>query len=241
MARLSVNVDHVATLRQARGVDYPDPVQAAVLADLAGVNGITVHLRQDKRHIQERDVYLIRHIIKSHLTLEMAATEEMFEIAKGIVPDMVTLVPENAGEITTEGGLNLDENPDYLEEFINRLQKEVGCVACLFIDPDEETVKNAARLKADFIELHTGKYAEAHDIEEELKEFRRLERMAHLGFKLKLGVNAGHGLNYRNVINIANIKPIEEFSIGHSIIARSVFVGIERAVKEMMEIVRSHE
>ncbi|MBN1754793.1 pyridoxine 5'-phosphate synthase [bacterium] len=237
MARLSVNVDHVATLRQVRGGNYPDPIHAAVIADLAGANGITVHLRQDRRHIQERDVYLISHIVKSHLTLEMAPTEEMFAVAKQMVPDMVTLVPERQQELTTEGGLNLLEEPQYLENYINRLQKEVGCVVCLFINPDEEMVKNADRLKADFVELHTGAYAEAKDIEEEIKQLRQIERMAHLGYKLKLGVNAGHGLNYHNVANIAKISPIEELSIGHSIIARSVFVGLERAIKEMLELI----
>lgn len=238
MSRLSVNVDHIATLREARGEGYPDPIYAIPSIELAGADGITVHLRKDRRHIQERDLLLIRHMCKTHLTLEMAPTEEMLGIADKASPDMVTLVPEEESEITTLGGLDTEENPEFLKEYIAQL-KNLGCVVTLFIDPDEKSVKNADRLEADFVELHTGLYAESDDIEEEVTNLRQLEKMATLAKKSKLGVNAGHGLNYNNVENVAALDPVDELSIGHSIISRSVFVGIEQAVKDMIELINN--
>ncbi len=236
MPRLSVNVDHIATLREVRGTEYPDPLYAIPAIELAGAHGITVHLRGDRRHIQERDLYLIRHMAKTHLTLEMAATEEMLKIVDKSSPDMVTLVPEEENEQTTLGGMNLEDNPEFLKEYIAELQ-HLGCVVSLFIDPQEQDIKHAAKLKADYVELHTGLYADAENIEEEYVQLRQIEKMATLAKKSKLGVNAGHGLNYNNVEALIEIKTIDELSIGHSIISRAVFVGIEQAVRDMLELI----
>lgn len=237
MSRLSVNVDHVATLRQTRGEKYPDPVHAAVIVEQAGADGVTVHLRRDRRHITDRDLILIRQVVSSHLTLEMAPSQEMADIAVKYKPDMVTLVPEKAGEPTTERGFDLAEEGGLLEGLIEQLSSE-GIIVCLFVDPTEENMKAAAALHADYVELNTSYYSSSRSFEEEVSALRIIEKAAHLGSKLKLGVSAGHGLNYRNISNIAALEPIEEFSIGHSIIARAVFVGLERAVIEMMKAIR---
>ncbi len=237
MSRLSVNIDHVATLRQARGEDYPNPVHAAVMVEQAGADGVTLHLRSDRRHINDRDAYLVRQIVSSHLTIEMAHNQEMIDIALQIKPDMVTLVPERPQENTTERGFDLAEESGELESPIEQLSNE-GIIVSLFVNPTEENMKAAAALAADYVELNTSFYAEAKSFEEEISALRIIEKAAHLASKLKLGVAAGHGLNYHNVTNIAAIEPIEELSIGHSIIARALFIGIDQAVREMMTNIR---
>lgn len=234
--RLSVNVDHIATLRQARRGDEPDPVAGALLAEMAGADGVIVHLREDRRHIQDRDLRLLREVVKTHLNMEMAPTEEMVSIAQEVGPDMVTLVPERREELTTEGGLDVAGKDHQLSPILKPLQGR-GIVVSLFIDPEPEQIKYATKLGADFVELHTGRYAGAGNTAAELEELERLEEMAKLARKLGLGVGAGHGLNYRNVRNIAQIEAFEELNIGFSIVARALFVGLERAVREMKELV----
>lgn len=236
MAKLSVNVDHIATIRQARGGTEPDPVTAAAFAELAGAEGITVHLREDRRHIQDRDVMLLRRTIQTRLNLEMAATEEMVGIALKVVPYSVTLVPERRKELTTEGGLDAGRLRQTLAPQIELLQ-QAGIVVSLFVAPDLEQLKASARLKADFVELHTGAYCEARG-KEQAAELVKLEQAVAAGRKLGLGVNAGHGLNYQNIMPVARLGGIEEFNIGHSIISRAVLVGLDRAVREMAELVR---
>ncbi len=237
MSRLSVNIDHVGTLRQARGEKYPNPVHAAVIAEQAGADGVTVHLRGDRRHIDDRDVYLIRQVISSHMTLEMAPKQEMIDIAMQIKPDMVTLVPERPEENTTERGFDLAEEGGELESPIEQLANE-GIIISLFVNPTEENMKAAAALSADYVELNTSFYTEARSFEEEISALRTIEKTAHLASKLKLGVAVGHGLNYRNVANIAAVEPVEELSIGHSIVARAIFVGLDAAVREMITAIR---
>ncbi len=238
MARLSVNVDHVATIRQARRGVEPDPVTAAQLAELAGADGIIVHLREDRRHIQDRDLYLLREVVKTRLNLEMAATEEMLGIALKVRPHMVTLVPERREELTTEGGIDVVGKGEVLKVFIDRLH-EGGMEVSLFVDPEPDQIREAKRIGADIVEIHTGPYSECTTEEEEDRELERVRRAVGIGRDLRLRIHAGHGLNYRNIKRIACLEGIEEFSIGHSIIARSVFVGIERAVREMIDLIRS--
>ncbi|MBI5286355.1 MAG: pyridoxine 5'-phosphate synthase [Deltaproteobacteria bacterium] len=235
MARLSVNVDHVATLRQARKAKSPDPVTAALMAELGGTDGITVHLREDRRHIQDRDLFTLRETVKTLLNLEMAATQEMLKIALKIKPDMVTLVPEKRGELTTEGGLDVDIHRDALKGYVENL-REGGIRVNLFVDPDPKQVKAAYKIGANGIELHTGRYCNLRGKERQ-SELTRIYDCAILASKLKLAVHAGHGLDYHNIRDVATIKEIEEFAIGFSIIARSVYIGIERAVREMKELV----
>ncbi|RLA80865.1 MAG: pyridoxine 5'-phosphate synthase [Deltaproteobacteria bacterium] len=237
MKKLAVNVDHVATLREARRTTYPDPVEAAILAELAGAEGIVVHLREDRRHIKERDLRLLREVVKTSLNLEMAAVEEMVKIACEVKPDMATLVPERREELTTEGGLDVIGHVEQLREVIPRL-KEAGIVVSLFVDPDMEQVKAAKEVGADAVEIHTGLYSEAKGQEERERELNRIEMAAKQGKALYLSVRAGHGLNYWNVRPIAAIPEIEELSIGHAIVARAVLVGMERAVREMIELLR---
>ena len=232
-AKLAVNVDHVATVREARKVNYPDPVHAAVLAELGGAHGIVVHLREDRRHIQDRDVRLLREIVKTKLVLEMAATEEMIKIAKEIRPDQVTLVPERRQEITTEGGLKVKGRTAKVREAVEDL-KEAGLKVSIFIDPDPEQLKAAAKTGADIVELHTGHYAEAEGEEEQDLEFTRLEEAARVARDLGFEVHAGHGLHYGNISPVAAIPEIEEFSIGHAIVARAIMVGMKEAVREML-------
>lgn len=232
--RLHVNIDHVATVRQARRTDEPNPVRAAVLAEQGGADGITVHLREDRRHIQDRDVRLLMETTRTGINLEMAATEEMTEIAAELRPMAVTLVPERREEITTEGGLSLESAAlERIRPVLDRL-RDVGVRTALFVDPDADTLRAASELGADAIELHTGEYANgwrpgrgAPD------EVGRLRRAAALGRSLGLDVHAGHGLTYENVAPVAAIEEIEELNIGHSVISRAVFVGLERAVREM--------
>ncbi len=236
MMKLCVNLDHVATVREARKTIEPDPVQAAVLAELGGADGITVHLRGDRRHIQERDVELLKKTIKTKLNVEIAPTDEMIEIMLGILPHQVTLVPERREEITTEGGLDVILQMDYLKPKINRL-RAAGIEVSIFVDPDVEQIKAAGKLMVEAIEINTGKYAEAEK-ENVDQELEAIESAAKLARRIGLKVYAGHGLNYRNVRRIVEIAEIEELNIGHSIVARSIFVGLERAVREMKELMR---
>lgn len=237
MARLGVNIDHVATIRQARGGVEPDPVAAAVIAELAGADGITIHLREDRRHIQDRDLELLRRTIKTRLNLEMAATDEMVAIAQKNKPDMCTLVPEKRLELTTEGGLDVRCNMEVVRAAVDRL-RVAGIPVSLFIDADPDQIKAADKVGADYIEIHTGLFADAPDWKSSEAELIRIENGVKLALKLGLGVNAGHGLNYANIKRITAIRGIDEFNIGHSIISRAVFVGLERAVRDMAELVR---
>ena len=237
MARLGVNIDHVATVRQARGGTEPDPVAAAVLAELAGADGITIHLREDRRHIQDRDLRLLRQTVQSRLNLEMAATEEMIGIALAVKPDMVTLVPEKRQELTTEGGLDVRIHLEALRAAVAKLQ-DGGQAVSLFVDPDPDQIKAADKAGADYVEIHTGTFAEARSWQQERAELDKIENAVRLATKLGLGVNAGHGLNYANIKKMTTVKGIEEYNIGHAIISRAVLVGLERAVREMVELVR---
>lgn len=237
MARLEVNVDHIATLRQARLIDEPDPVTAAALAELAGADGIIVHLREDRRHIQDRDLLLLRQTVKSRLNLEMAATAEMLAITREVKPDMVTLVPEKRQELTTEGGLEVAGNLTYLTEYVSRL-KETDLYVSLFVDPQPGQIRAARQTGADCVELHTGTYAEARTEGEAERLFGELLTAAQQARELGLKVKAGHGLNYRNIKRFQSRDEFAEYSIGHSIIARAVLVGMERAVREMVELVK---
>lgn len=236
MARLGVNVDHVATLRQARGGGDPDPVAAAVLVELAGADGLVAHLREDRRHIQDRDLSLLRQVVKTKLDLELAAEETMVKIALDVKPHLVTLVPEKRQELTTEGGLEIAAQRDRIQSLISLLH-DAGIPVSLFIEPDLNQIKAAHKVGTDYIELHTGRYANATRMKEEQTELEAITQAAKLAYKLGMGVSAGHGLNYRNVKRLTQIPEIVEFNIGHSIIARAVLVGLERAVREMKELV----
>jgi pyridoxine 5-phosphate synthase len=236
-ARLAVNVDHVATVRQARKIDEPDPVLAAGLAEMAGAEGIIVHLREDRRHIQDRDLTLLRQTVRTKLNLEMAASEEIIRIALKVRPDMVTLVPEKRQELTTEGGLDIVKQRKALHEAIRRFHR-ANIAVSLFIDADPDQIKASKEVGADIIELHTGHYADARREKEARQLFDRLVVGARMGFDLGLKVSAGHGLNYANIKAFKGIKEIEEYSIGHSIIARAVYVGLDRAVRDMVELIK---
>lgn len=236
MPKLGVNVDHVATIRQARGVDYPDPVAAAVLAELAGCHGIVAHLREDRRHMQERDLRLLREIVKTKLNLEMAPTKEMVDFAIDLLPDQVCLVPERREELTTEGGLDVLRYEGILKEATSSLL-EKGIAVSLFIDPEPSQIEAAKGIGAPMIELHTGRYCEAIGKERE-NELEKLRKGVDLGKRLGLIVNAGHGLNYQNVREVAMIDGIEELNIGHAIVARAVLVGMEQAVRQMLDLMR---
>lgn len=236
-ARLGVNVDHVATLRQARRGKQPDPLFAAALAELGGAAQITVHLREDRRHIQDRDLRIMRDTVKTLLNLEMAATQELVKIAYETRPDVSTLVPERREELTTEGGLDVIGQRDNLRKVVRTL-RDAEIEVALFIDPDLDQVRASHKLDADRIELHTGRYAEARNGQEREAELARIVDCAKAAKKLGLSVAAGHGLDYQNVQAIARIAEIEELNIGHSIVGRAVFVGMERAVREMIELMR---
>ena len=237
MCKLSINVDHVATLRQARKAIYPDPVEAAMICEVAGADGITIHLRGDRRHIQDRDLKLLRQKVKTSLNLEMAATDEMLKIAKEVKPDTVTLVPEKPEELTTEGGLDLEANFDTLSKAIAEL-KSNGMMVSLFINPDEQSVETSAKLKADYIEINTDSYCESKDEKTHETELEKVRKIAELAHKKGLGIHAGHGLNYKNTKDLMTIKEIEEVSIGHAVVSRAVIVAMENAVKEMLEIIK---
>ena len=232
MLTLGVNIDHVATIRQARKAIEPDPVAAAVLAELGGADGITVHLREDRRHIQYRDVRLLRETVQTHLNLEMSATEEMLGIALSIKPDYVTLVPEKRQEVTTEGGLDVAGQITKITEIVDKLQSAEIPVS-LFIDADTPQLEAAHQTQAKFIELHTGRYAEAKNAADRAWELGVLTRGTEEAIALGMRVNAGHGLTYQNVYPVACIPGMEELNIGHTIVSRAVLVGMERAVRDM--------
>jgi pyridoxine 5-phosphate synthase len=237
MAELMVNIDHIATLREARGINYPDPVYAAGIVEMAGASGIIVHLREDRRHIKDRDVKILREVIRTKLNLEMAATPEMVGIARALIPDMITLVPEKRKELTTEGGLDVVRLADKLKKAIDSVH-EKGIKVSLFIDPEEGQITMAHEIHADMIEIHTGAFSDAKSEKVRGREFKKVVGSAIMGKKLGLRVNAGHGLHYHNTKEIAAIREIDELSIGHSIIARAVFVGLDRAVRDMLELMR---
>jgi len=238
LIRLGVNVDHVATIRQARRTVEPDPVAAAVLAELGGADGITIHLREDRRHIQDRDLEMLRQSVHTHLNLEMAANEEILQIARRVLPDQATLVPEKRQEITTEGGLDVLSNRKHLTGVIERL-KEAGIKVSLFIDPEPEVVLVSKQIGADAVELHTGSYANAVRAAERERELEKLKQAARVAANEGLAVIAGHGLTYTNILPIKTLEKLEEVNIGHSIVSRAVLVGMERAVREMKELLVS--
>lgn len=237
MPHLAINVDHVATIRQARGTIEPDPITAASICELAGASGIVAHLREDRRHMQDRDIKLLRQTIKTRLNLEMGATAEMIGIALDLGPDMVTLVPEKRQELTTEGGLNVAGNKKKIARAIEQLAAK-NIPVSLFIDPDSRQIKTSKEIGATFVEIHTGRYADAGSENDRDHEFQLIAESAQQAAELGLRVNAGHGLDYRNTARIAALDTIEELSIGHAVISRSVYVGIERAVREMLAIIQ---
>ena len=235
--RLAVNVDHIATIRQARGGAEPDPVAAAVVAELAGASGIIVHLREDRRHVQDRDLRLLREVVQTQLNLEMAATDEMLKIALEVLPDIATLVPERREELTTEGGLDVAGHEERINGVV-RVLTEGGIRVSLFIDPDPVQVEAARRAGAPWVEIHTGRYAEARTELHRQQTLLQIMEAARLARDLGLRVGAGHGLNYRNVTHVAAIPEVEELNIGHSIVARAALVGMDRAVREMLDLIR---
>jgi pyridoxine 5-phosphate synthase len=237
MTILCVNIDHIATLREARKITEPDPVAAALICELAGAAGITLHVREDRRHASERDLILLMQTAKTRVNLEMAATQEMLVIAVKHRPHQVTLVPEKREEVTTEGGLDVAGHWEKIRNYTKKLQKS-GIRVSLFIDPEESQIKASAKTGAEFIELHTGCYCSAPNESIQQKELENLVKGAKMAQELGLRINAGHGLNYRNVKPVAVIKGMEELNIGHSIISHAVFVGLERAVKEMISLIR---
>lgn len=237
MAKLGLNVDHIATVRQARGGVEPDPVTAAAMGELAGAEGITIHLREDRRHIQDRDLEILRKTVKTKLNLEMAATQEMVRTAIRIKPEQVTLVPEKRQELTTEGGLDVILNLKSISDAVKRLRED-GIVVSLFVDPHQEQIKAANKSGADYIEIHTGAYAEANNWKSQEKELEAIDTAIKLARKVGMGVNAGHGLNYVNIKALAAIGGIEEYNIGHSIISRAMLVGLDRAVRDMVELIK---
>lgn len=237
MPKLCVNMDHVATVRQARRATEPDPVRAAIVAEMAGADGIVIHVREDRRHAQDRDLKILRQVVETQLNLEMGATDEMVDLAQRVRPDMVTLVPERREELTTEGGLDLEGQRERLAETIDVLRR-AGIIVSVFIAPETSEVKTASKLNAHIVELHTGLYANATNVREQRQELEKIATAAALGRKVGLGVSAGHGLTYRNVGWVAGIPEVRELNIGHSIIARAVLVGMHQAVAEMIRLVR---
>lgn len=233
---LGVNIDHIATLRQARGTRYPDPVQAAFVAEEAGADGITIHPREDRRHIQTRDVYVLAETLGTRMNLEMAVTEAMLELAEEVAPEATCLVPEKREELTTEGGLDVVGNEAAIKDACERLAA-VDSEVSLFIDPDEAQIDATVRCGAPVIELHTGAYADAGSETEQQRELARIQQAAAYAQNNGLIVNAGHGLNYHNVEAIAAIPGMNELNIGHAIVARAVFVGLKDAVREMRELI----
>ncbi len=236
MPKLGVNIDHIATLRQARRGLEPDPVFAAQICAKAGAESIVAHLREDRRHMQDKDIYALRRIVKGRFNLEMSLNEQIIQIALKIKPDQVTLVPERRQEITTEGGLDVIRHFERIKKAVCLLQRRRIEVS-LFIDPQKEQIEKTLATGAKIIELHTGQYALAKTKESKEREFQRIRRMTEYAFIFDLTVNAGHGLNYENTKAIARIPKINELNIGHSIISRAVFVGLEKAVREMKQII----
>jgi len=237
MAGLAVNVDHVATLRQARGIDIPDPVAAAALVECAGADGVVVHLREDRRHIQDRDVHILRKTVKTKLILEMAATDEMIRIAKDLKPDLVTLVPEKREELTTEGGLDVLTHEKVVAGAIQDLHGQEIPVS-IFVDPDLAQIEKAKKIDAEFIEIHTGTFCDAVGESARNDAFSKIAEGVRYAHDLQLGINAGHGLGYNTIKVFRGLSEIDEFSIGHSIIARAVMVGLDRAVRDMVRLVK---
>ena len=235
MTTLGVNVDHIATIRQARGGRDPDPLQAAVIAELAGARGITAHLREDRRHIQDRDIYMLKQMVATHLNMEMAPTQEMIKIAVDVLPYMVTLVPEQRQELTTEGGLAVREKERDLAKAIETF-REHKILVSLFINPDINEIKAARKVGATHVELHTGYYANATGAVSIQEELGRLKDAALVATRLGLNLNAGHGLNYLNVGPVAEIEGMQELNIGHSIVARASLVGMDTAVRDMIAL-----
>ncbi|MAA72448.1 MAG: pyridoxine 5'-phosphate synthase [Bermanella sp.] len=233
---LGVNIDHIATLRQARGTRYPDPVYGALAAEEAGADGITLHLREDRRHIQDRDVFMLRDMLNTRMNLEMAVTDEMVGIAEQVKPHAVCLVPEKREELTTEGGLNVIANEAAIKSACDRLAK-IGSEVSLFIDADEKQIDAAVRCGAPVIEIHTGHYADAETQEQQQIHLEKIKQGVAYGLSQGLIVNAGHGLHYHNTQAIAAIEGINELNIGHSMMAHAVFVGLKQAVKEMRELI----
>ena len=238
MVKLGVNIDHIATIRQARGTYEPDPVRAAVLAEMGGANGITVHLREDRRHIQRRDVSLLKQTITTSLNLEMALWDEIIAIALDILPEQVTLVPEKRQELTTEGGLEVAGNIKAIKSAVSRFS-DAGVRTSLFIDPNESSILASAETGAECVEFHTGAYANAKGLEAH-RELDKLIEASGIALSNGLRVFAGHGLTYINVAPVLQMPGLEELNIGHSIISRSVFTGLERAVREMKEILEKY-
>ncbi len=236
MAKLCVNVDHVATIREARKTNEPDPVAAALIAERAGAIGITIHLREDRRHIQDRDLRLMRQVVRGKLNLEMAPITEMQDIALDMEPEQVTLVPERREEITTEGGLDVAGHFEQIANLMKPL-RDAGLLLSLFIDPYTEQIEAVKELEADFVELNTAAYAEAKNHASRQKELSELKNASLYAHDLGLGVHAGHGLTYFNVEAVASLPHLQELNIGHSIVSHSVFVGFERAVREMLDII----
>lgn len=235
--KLGVNIDHVASLRQARGTRYPDPVHAAAIAEQAGADIITLHLREDRRHIQDGDVAILRQTIQTRMNLEMALTDEMLDIACRTRPDEVCLVPEKRAELTTEGGLDVVGNIDKVASGVKTLS-DAGILVSLFIDPQQVQLDASVEVGAPVVELHTGHYADAANEEDTQAEFRKIDQAVAYGRQLGLKVNAGHGLHYHNVQQIAAIAGISDLNIGHAIIARAVFTGLGEAVAEMLRLIR---
>ncbi|MGM0681868.1 MAG: pyridoxine 5'-phosphate synthase [Thermodesulfobacteriota bacterium] len=237
MIKLAINVDHVATLRQARGTTEPDPVLAAGICELAGAAGIVVHLREDRRHIQDRDLRVLKDTVKTRLNLEMGAAEEIVKIALELKPDLVTLVPEKRQELTTEGGLDVAGQKEHLTGIIARMA-EAEIPVSLFIDPVSEQIAASREVKAAFVEIHTGKYSDAVSEEGKNEEFELIARSVQEAHASGLRINGGHGLNYRNTARIAALPHIEELSIGHAVMARAILVGLDQAVREMLAIIQ---
>ena len=238
MIELGVNIDHVATLRQARGTSYPEPAHAVLIAEQSGADLITLHLREDRRHILDKDVSILRGLIQTRMNLEMAATEEMTEIASRVKPDDVCLVPEKREELTTEGGLDVYSQKKFLRPTVERL-KDSGIRVSMFIDPEESQIEASCEIGAEAIELHTGSFADAVAKEEKETELSRIRTAINIASNLPLRINAGHGLHYHNVSAVAALPGIAELNIGHSIIARAVFTGLGTAVSEMKRIIDS--
>lgn len=233
---LGVNIDHVATLRQARGTRYPDPVKAALDAEEAGADGITVHLREDRRHIQERDVRLLKDVLQTRMNFEMGVTDFMLDFAEQIRPEHICLVPETRQELTTEGGLDVAGQEERIRAAVQRLSK-LGCEVSLFIDAEQRQIEASRRIGAPAIELHTGRYADAHTPEEAARELARIRDGVACGLAHGLIVNAGHGLHYHNVEPVAAIAGVHELNIGHAIVAHALFVGFKGAVAEMKQLI----
>ena len=237
MVKLGVNIDHIATLRQARRGSEPDLLSAALACEAAGADGITVHLREDRRHIQDADVYLLKKSLKTKLNLEMAIAQEIVKIALDLKPDDVCIVPEKRAELTTEGGLDVISQKGALKDVVGKLKK-AGIKVSLFINPDEQQVMASSEIGADCVELHTGSYADAYGKgSEKINELKKLKAASELAVKRGLILNAGHGLDYRNVAEIVNMPGMNELNIGFSIISRAVFVGLEQAVREMKQLI----